>query len=424
MDASRRELLRLGGLASLSSLAGCSMLGLGSSGGGGGGESTSTSTRTRTSTPASTSTATPEPTTAQSPTAEPTRTPTETPRPGPGDTPSEDAADLAARTESTLSELEWFTAEYDPTIRSYLSTLQRTRATIRLVLESATIDASDLRRLRSVSASVASFVRENLQPHFQVEDASVRTNNTYLNRVRQLADRGDQDQARVALREMLKFYQYIGSEAYLDTDLSDDPIHNRLFGRLRAGETPDYLELDGTEEALFGARYVSLANDESYYVYDRQTTIAGIPVSAAEVTSNDSHFDSVLEPRNRTAKVYVSAHWRPRRLFTPDPDRLPTQPILIQRYRSASAARATVGRLLDGPVGQDGLERLGPRSWRRVFYLNDHYETYGDLDGPDITYAYLRRAGQYVFATAPGRVPWDERTGRSWNPLRLSWLWD
>ena len=146
MDHSRRRMLTLASSLSLPLLAGCTgMLGSsdegdsdsegGSDDSGGGGSA-----------------------------ADATATPTETPTPTP-----EPTSEFLVRTRNVMDEISWFGTQYQRARRRYLLEVKPVTETIAKLKQVNTLTSGDVEELRSKTTALATYVSEELAPHFELE---------------------------------------------------------------------------------------------------------------------------------------------------------------------------------------------------------------------------------------------------------------
>ncbi|WP_372910832.1 hypothetical protein [Salinigranum sp.] len=438
MDHSRRRVLALTSSLSLPLLAGCTgMLGSGDdadagesgdSDGGGGGSNEATETPT------------------------PTKTPTPTPEP---------ESEFLVRTRTVMDEIRWFGTRYESARRRYLLEVKPVAETIAKLKDVNTLTMGDVEELRSKTTDLATYVSEELAPHFELDAALRKGNNVYVRNFAAAVEQDDTAAQQNALSRLDVFYTRATNESYLDQNLSaspiEDPLHS-LLGSGRGGETifgVSYPPGDNFTTQTFSDDYSGRARDEirphthefatgqrvyahahtydaGHSIYDHENerptgVIYAFSDGAIDILEDTQAwrervgdyepaytnvFDATVVREGRVDYAYVMAN----KLVTgtDSDEQFAGVPIFVQRFESEDAAVAAMETLLSTTLGEDGTTRMGNREWTRVYY---------DYDGPNL-YANLHRIGEFVIATSVSSRPHRDRSrDQQWpEPLMLSWL--
>lgn len=327
----------------------------------------------------------------------PTSTPTDTPTATPTATPSVSEADSGV--EQVFLELEWFARQYRPTVDRYLSRATRTLSLLEALANQSSVSGSDMDRLRSQFDELERIVYDQLGPHFDTEPTIRAYNDERLQRLETLRSRGDWDALQSALSEMAAQYTTWSTETYVARTFPVDPIGGR-FARL--------LTASGQTGEAGIAVYHAPTNHLSRVQADATTYDGELPGSRVDIQQYQSRLGPVDIVAFRTSRAYLT--------YTAIGYGNQSEPVYIQQYRDADAARGAIRRMLSesGGVTAEGTESLGSTEWRRIFYRANN----------ELTYAHLLRSGRYVLTAAPSRRAWDER-GPDWTaPLSLAWFWE
>lgn len=407
MVRTRRDLLRAGAALAASAVAGCASFGgsnvtYPSTTTGAGASGTTATTTTATT---ATTTRTTEATTTEQPTTEPTTAESTTTEQPTTTVPTANPT-LAAETATVVDEIVWFATAYPSAIEAYRAAVGRVRAVVGQLRSASDVDDNDLRRLDSVLEQLAEIVRSRLQPHFPGVDGRLTDpDNTYVETVRRFARRGDWDRTKTELERMYTFYVAVGLQRFVDDAFPNDPVQGTLLSSLTADAAagPVLFEL-GYHDAGYGA--FAYAGEDRHLVDD--------PFDARERLRLGNLFGAVEVDAGRRLQLYANPAVLPQSFSYKRSDELRSVPVHVQRYRDARTAADAVVGILDGPVVQEGTERLGPTEWRRCYYYHDG----------DIVYAYVVRAGEFVITTGPSRTAWEERSENWTEPLERSWLWN
>ncbi|WP_136602236.1 hypothetical protein [Salinigranum halophilum] len=438
MDHSRRRMLTLASSLSLPLLAGCTgMLGSsdegdsdsagGSDDSGGGGSA-----------------------------ADATATPTETPTPTP-----EPTSEFLVRTRNVMDEISWFGTQYQRARRRYLLEVKPVTETIAKLKQVNTLTSGDVEELRSKTTALATYVSEELAPHFELDAALRRGNNIYVRNFEAAVQQNDTAAQQDTLGRLDVFYTRATNESYLDQHLSAHPIEAPLH---------DYLSSDTQGQAIFGVsyppgdnfttqtfsdEYSDRASDEvrphehefptgqrvyahahtydaGHDIYDHENErpngiIYAFSDGAIDILEDTQAwrerlgdyepaytnvFDATVTREGRVDYAYVMAN----RLVTKtdSDEQFAGVPIFVQRFESPEAAATGVDTLFSTTLGEDGTVRLANREWTRVFY---------DYDGPNL-YANLHQIGEFILVTGVSPRPHRDRSREQQWPeqLKLSWL--
>ncbi|WP_152040409.1 hypothetical protein [Salinigranum salinum] len=444
MDSSRRRLLAVTSSLAFPLLAGCTgLVGGGSnddgssdggddSGGGGGDGDSNEQTETTTETPTETATATPEP-------------------------PDE----FLLRTRQVMDEIRWFGTEYPRAKRNFVLRVKPVRETIESLRERNTLAEGDVVELREKTTALATFVSEELAPHFELDGRLRNGENGLVRNFAAAVEQDDSQASQDALGRLAVFYERVTSESYIEHNLSAHPIEEPLHGMLSAGGEGQtifgvsYPPGDNFTTQTFSDEYSGRGPDEvrphshtfptGQTVYDHAHEYdAGHdifdhanerPDGLAYTFSQGSVdilkdtkawrerladyqpkytdvFDGVAVRDGRVDYAYVMANT----LVTDRTSeaQFAGRPIFVQRFEDESGAAAAMNTLLETTLSEDGTTSLAGREWTKVFY---------DYDGPNL-YGNLYQVGEFLLAASVSPTPHRERRAEDqWpTPLKQSWL--
>jgi hypothetical protein len=441
MDHSRRRILGLTSSLTLPLLAGCTgLFGSGggdgddgeSGGGGGGGDSGGESTAT------------------------PSPTPTETPTP----TPEPESAFLV-RTRRIMDEISWFGTEYERAMRQYVLQVKPVTDTIETLRDRNTLTSSDVAQLRSRTTELATFVSEELAPHFDLDLALRNGNNVHVRNFEAAVEQDDTAAIQDTLSRLAVFYNRVTNDSYVAQNLSAHPIEEPLHGYLGANAGTktifgvSYPPGDNFTTQTFSDEYSDRGSDDvrphshefptgqrvfahahehgaTHDIYDHENErpsglVYTFSDGAVDILKDTqvwrerladyepeytNAFDATVSREGRVDYAYVTAN----KLVTDtsSEEQFASEPVFVQRFESPEAAAAAEESLLSTTLGADGTTTLAGREWTRVFY---------DYDGPNL-YANLYRTGEFLLAASLSPTPHRERSAdQQWpEQLELSWL--
>jgi len=325
---------------------------------------------------------------------------------------------LADETTRIYEELRWFETEYEDTIAQYRSRLREVVDSVSFLLETldseGLIEAQELEDVQTFADEVAIDVNGSLEPQFTNEYNFWGINRNHFPVAERFRKREDWDRVRTELEAVLRAYRGASTTEELKRRHSPNPIDNRLHGWFGGGGKmyevryvrDDDEHFDTTNSRLPG-HGVYVVNDSERSVSFLQTPIGGEPRGV--LTSMDTDFAPFVESNDRTYRLYVQLH-NVGNSGDIDPRQGESTGVYAQKYEDLRAADAAFESVLSDKVAEDTV-RWGSETWNRVLYTRD-----GDRE-----YAYLIRAGSYLFAVGPSRTAWEERED-GWNEL-LNGTW-
>ncbi|MFB6304634.1 MAG: hypothetical protein ABEH47_05665 [Haloferacaceae archaeon] len=425
-ELTRRRLLAAAAAGVTGSLSGCSDssdAGGSTPGGGSGGDSTPTPTPTPTNTTNATTTA-------------------------PG--PEARYPEFAALTARIADGIVWHATQWQPTMRQVRNLAFRVTGLADDLLSTDTVTENDIAELERRTTAFAEHLRENVVPHYQVEDVLLNGNNVYIQQLKLASRRGDTSGQRQQLQRIKGKYENYTRSSFLESVFRNGPIHAKLYEDMVAGkgtvfglfhpasgfvevahadEAPKDDSRDGVPQHVheFNTGHVVVAHthahnaahnlgehsneppDRRLYAYRngqfdvlRDTNLDTRSFNAYEPELTNV-FGAVTLPDRHEEMVYATVNGR-----TADFTELPLQ---IQRFGSPRAAADAVEFLLSADVFDEGTETVGGREWRRVFYTQQETNVY----------AFLLRTGAYVITLFPEAVPWGDRV--DWpGPFKGTWI--
>jgi len=414
----------------------------------------------------------------------------------PGDDPSDDGppddpadADnetptlnpaLAAATRGVVDDAVWFATEYPDAVATYrdavaaaVSTVDSVRATVD---EEAAITSEQVDAVAAAGEEAVARAAEALEPHFSPGPRIRERVDPHVEVLREFAPRGDIDRALEELDRMRNGLASIGTNIYVESAFSRDPIHNRLFRRLLAPLPPD----DPERGRVTGGAFVELAvasrgfSTFAHRTYDDDLDRDRVPRIYGDAFGSErrrelrARLGPIPQPADRVEELFVSFADRPsvgtRRR---DPFRgwayeLDGVPVHVQRYPDAETAAARLSTALDAGAtegraavdpeatlagsdfggngsttenetdadsndgadaanGTDDDATTGPTAWYRFYHREAQGERYGFDEHAGVQYGYVVRAGEFLLATGFSGDAWEERTG--WHGrLRNGWV--
>ena len=439
MDHTRRRLLAVTSSLTFPALAGCTgLVGGGSEGDSSTGESSDDGTGGSN--------------------AEQTATATETATPTPE--PPQDQAFLD-RTRAVMDQISWFGSEYERARRRYLLRAKPVQETVATLRERNTLAAADVSELRAKTTALATYVREELAPYFELERRLRNGDNTFVRDFAAAVERGDSQASQDALGRLSVFYNRITAATYIEQHLSAHPIEEPLHGLLQSSSEEktifgvSYPPGDNFTTQTFSDEYSDRSDDavrphtHTFQTGQRVFDHAHTHGAGHDVTDHTNErpdgllytfsqgavdimkdtkawrerladyepeytnvFDAVVAREGRQDYAYVMAN----RLVT-DPSKeaqFGGKPIFLQRFESEERAVSALNTLMETTLGDDGTTTLAGREWRRVYY---------DYDGANL-YANVLQVGEFLLATSVSPEPHTDRTEKDQWPeqLKLSWL--
>jgi hypothetical protein len=291
------------------------------------------------------------------------------------------------------------------------------------------LSAAEIDRLRDAADAFADTIETELQPHFWGADSESRFATETVDTIEQFSEQGDAAMVVAGLVRLDRHYRTATGAQYVDANLSDDPIRNRLADFLSAPDVED-APVPPLFEIDYRGRF-----DHTAFAYSRSVGYGRIealnraePTATIDGSTRDPSgprlqnvADGVSVGCGRVDRCYliVSAWTLPASSYYSA--RLPSETIFLQRYSDADAARTASQRLF----GRSGVARLEDTSAVRI----------GDVDWTPIRfpfdgepwYAAFRRFGRHLVVAGVARRPLVHRseatTGRDWMfPLELTWV--
>lgn len=440
MDLTRRRLLGVTSSLTLPALAGCTgVLGGGSdssesdgsttSPGSGGTDDTSTET---TATQTETATATPEP-----------------------------QQEFLLRTRQVMDEIAWFGTEYERARRNFLLRVKPVQETIATLRELNTPTEADATELRSQTTALASYVREELAPHFDLERRLRNGENTFVGDFAAAVESGDRQASQDALSRLAVFYNRVTTDTYLDRNLSahpiEDPLHSLLQSNAQAkglfgvsyppGDnfttqtfSDDYSNRDAdqvrphahmfpTGQTVYDHAHTYTSGHDIYDHENERTNgvVYAFSQGAVDLLKDTKAwrerladyepaytnvFEGLVVREGREDHAYVMANTLV--TDTTDDTQFAGQPIFLQRFEDEASAAGALNSLSETTLGEDGTTTLAGREWRQVYY---------DYDGSNL-YANVLQVGEFVLAASVSPEPHRQRREKEVWPAQLknSWL--
>ena len=343
------------------------------------------------------------------------------------DEPEEDAGDdeedepdveainerIADDTNELYEEIRWFETEYDDMIREHRSRVREVVDALDSLLESldeqGEISGDQLEDVRSFASEVADEVNDIPEPQF-TEHFNYRGYNSNFSDVDRFRRREDWERVESELQEIRSGYRGASTSSALGRRYSPNPIDNRLF------------EWFGGGDKLYETRYISDERnhhpDEGaddvpgfgvHVINDASRSVRYNPIGRAPLrvlSAMDDDFSPFEYSPNRRYRLYVRIHdvggsgdVNPR-----DTDSFA---VYGQRYDDLVAADEAFEAVIDAEdMRIEDQEEWGSETWNQVLYRKEGRRMY----------AYLIRAGTYLFAVGPSRTAWEERDD-DWNEL-------
>jgi hypothetical protein len=316
-------------------------------------------------------------------------------------------AEFARRTRRVVDELAWFGGGYDAAIAAYRDALATAENTAREIRARDEVTEDDLARLRDVADLATSVAAQELGGHFAIAGVVEDGASSHLDIVAKFAARGDHDRVDTELGRLANFFNGLRSRPYIDANLSDDPVQNRLLTRLRGEPVAD-------EDPSLFAVYHGPTEFESFAYAGENRNFYRAPFDDERTAAIEGAFAGLGTPDLRRGVTVVRTYDVPKREEWPDPldrNRYPDDTVHVQEYGDAATAGEALSSLLEGDVTQEGTVRLGDHEWRRVYYRHRG----------DVTYAFVLQAGEFLVSASASETAWEERT--TWKePLRRSWV--
>ncbi len=398
---------------------------------------------------------------------------------------AEEAPQLAATTERIMDEMAWFADEYSNALEAYKEAGDAVTSAVSEVGEMVPLTDQDVRRLdgeidrprmdqgwpwdiwwekgekrwrrvpidwqdpseeqsdeRPLAAPAIERLRDETQtfadtfeaefePHFTGAKKERRFATDTIDTIATFSERNDTAMVVAGLVRLYQHYQTITGAAYVNANLSDDPIRNRLAEYLAApgvgnASVPPLFEFEyrgqSTHAAFAHARSVSDDRAEALYQAEPAMTIDGSARVADGVTLQDA-VDALEVSAGRVDRCYlIVSEWKNKGSGYYSAQ-LPSQTVFVQRYGDVKTAAAAKQRLFE----RNGVTRAESSSvqigdgeslpWDSLFFQHDG-ETW---------YAAFRRIGRHLVIVGVARRPLEHRGGedanREWTaPLELSWI--
>jgi hypothetical protein len=330
---------------------------------------------------------------------------------------------LAAATRRIYREVRWFAGQYDPAIANFRRATRRAgkavaEAAAAMEREGGGYGPLTDRALASIRGEIAAARRTTdrwLGDQFVTDDHLADETAYHLRTVARFKRRGDHDRVAEQLRNLSRFLYGVSRDAFVRSVMPAHPIQNRLVGWLRGGPN---------RTTAFAVRYP--AGNFATRVYSGlQVDVVGRPVAGDRRRTFESEF-AAARSADATDALYLRSYLPDLDRITPTADRdgripevprrwtrVPTQPILCQRFPDVRAAAAARESLVagSGPLTVDGRYPFAGVDWKRVYWTYDG----------DVTYAFLAQAGEFLLSMAPSRTAWEERV--DWRgPLEPTFL--
>ncbi len=320
---------------------------------------------------------------------------------------------LADDTNELYEEIRWFETEYDDMIREHRSRVREVVDALDSLLESldeqGEISGDQLEDVRSFASEVADEVNDIPEPQF-TEHFNYRGYNSNFSDVDRFRRREDWERVESELQEIRSGYRGASTSSALGRRYSPNPIDNRLYDWFGGGDK------------LYETRYISDERnhhpDEGaddvpgfgvHVINDASRSVRYNPIGRAPLrvlSAMDDDFSPFEYSPNRRYRLYVRIHdvggsgdVNPR-----DTDSFA---VYGQRYDDLVAADEAFEAVIDAEdMRIEDQEEWGSETWNQVLYRKEGRRMY----------AYLIRAGTYLFAVGPSRTAWEERDD-DWNEL-------
>ncbi len=318
---------------------------------------------------------------------------------------------LADDTDELYEEIRWFETEYDGMIREHRSRVREVVDAVESLLETleedGQIDQDQLEDVESFAEEVAGEVNEIPEPQFE-DHFNYQGVNSQFSDADRFRRREDWERVESELREIRSTYRGASSSSSLSRRYASNPIDNRLYDWFGGGEK------------MYETRYISDERnhhpDEDaddvpgfgvYVINDSSRRISHKPIGQAPLrvlSSMDDDFAPFEEPADRRYRLYVRIH-DVGDSGDVNPRETDSFAVYGQRYDDLVAADEAFESVTATKDIEDE-EEWGDETWNQVLYSKDGQRMY----------AYLIRAGTYLFAVGPSRTAWEERED-DWNEL-------
>jgi hypothetical protein len=304
--------------------------------------------------------------------------------------------ELATGVRLVYDEIRWFARDYWGAVETYQAALRSAAGVVEDVHDRMDpgLTGSSLATLRQSGDRAIQVARGHLGAHFAVDTQLADNVQYHLGVVEKFTRRGDHDRVGEELVRLRSRYEGMASEPYRERAMSRDPVQNRLYTRLRGDQEPP---------VAFGFRYPAGGYAARSYAGEVQQVV-GRPVTGDDRAVFEDCM-AALASSDRVDALYVRPYVYEAGGGDDDPTvprrwgNLRSEPVYVQRFADASAAGAAVESLLGDRLTPEGRYRLGADDWRRVYWRH----------GGDVVYGFLVQAGEFVLATAPSEVAWEER---------------
>jgi len=316
---------------------------------------------------------------------------------------------LAEDTDQIYDELRWFETEYDDMIREHRSRVREVVDALDSLLETldeeGRIEADQLEDVESFADEVTREVNDIPEPQFE-DHYNYRGLNGRFEDIDRFRRREDWERVESELSELRSQYRGASTSSRVRRRYSSSPIDNRLF---------DWFGGDGK---MYETRYISDERNHhpnegsvpGYGVYvlnDADRSVSYDPIGRAPLRvlgTMDDDFAPFEESADRRYRLYVRIH-DVGDGGDVDPRNTDSFAVYGQRYDDLVAAEAAFESVTADKEIEDE-ESWGGESWNQVLYSRDGRRIY----------AYLIRAGTFLFAVGPSRTAWEERDD-DWNEL-------
>jgi len=315
---------------------------------------------------------------------------------------------LAEDTDELYEELRWFETEYDEMIREHRSRIREVVDALDSLLETldeeGRIEADQLEDVESFADEVTREVNDIPEPQF-TDHYNYRGFNSKFEEIDRFRRREDWERVESELTDLRSRYRGASTSSALRRRYSPNPIDNRLYDWFGGGDK------------LYETRYISDernhhpdGDDDGYGVYvinDSSRSIRYDPIGRAPLRvlgTMDDDFEPFEESTDRRYRLYVRIH-DVGGSGDVDPRNTDSFDVYGQRYEDLVAANEAFESVTADKEIEDE-ESWGNETWNQVLYSRDGRRIY----------AYLIRAGTYLFAVGPSRTAWEERDD-DWNGL-------
>ncbi|MFD1585448.1 hypothetical protein ACFR9U_00515 [Halorientalis brevis] len=291
--------------------------------------------------------------------------------------------------------------------------------------------ASDVERLRDETQAFADTFEAEFDPHFTGGKKERQFSKNTIDVIKRFNDLGDRAMVVAGLVRLFEHYEAVVSAAYVQKNLSNDPIQNRLADYMVSDAdtipAPPLFEVEYHQGQLGHTAFVnqqSVGTERTEALYQAKPTAT---IDGSNLESGQLRLQDVVEElevgTSRVDRCYcIVSAWvdLDEKYYSSE---LPSQSVFVQRYRDADAAGTAHERLLD----RDGVSRI---DGTEIVLGDGDGTTWEPIIFPfrsESWYALSKRSGRNLLIAAVSRRPFEHRDGESEGSLLqrvlgLSWL--